>query len=183
MKNNILFYNASFWIHLSKFCDIPELITLKYVNKSSNRVKISFETIVDRIKKNSFNTIPICLANRLYTYFLRNREYEYVIRVAPYTERVVSYRIFINLDIKMSEKLIGMIRRNPGILYECPKKTVWYCPYYIAKQTFGVNLEVFKYAIDLCIVYGLSFLINSDDFCIDTQEDAIFVEYIENLLQ
>ena len=180
MKNNILFYNSSFWIHLSEFCDIQELVALKYVNKSSNRVKTTFKTIVDRVKKNYFKNIPIYIANRLYNYFLQNREYEYSVRVAPYTIGVVSYRIFINLDLKMSETLIGMIRRKPSILYDCPKKSVWYCPYYIAKQTFGVNLEVFKYSIDLCIVYGLNYLINSDDFCIDTQEDIVFMEYIEN---
>lgn len=182
---NNLFLHNSIWFNISKFCDIPELINIKYICKSSNKVNITFKTIVERIRSNSFKNITTILANKLYNYFLQNKEYKYLIRVIPFTNGVVSYRIFINLDLNNTEKILGMIRRKPTILSidtDIPRRRnrAWYSPYYVAKQTFGVNLEVFKYAIDMCVVYGLGHMLTTHEFYVDTPEDEVFMDYIEN---
>jgi len=173
-------HSSIFWKNLiSNFCDIPELITLKYINKTSYRASgDTFQRIVDRVKNNKFVKIPPYMANKLYTYFAKNKEYDFMIRVSPFTRGVISYRIFINLDIKNATSLWNSIKHNPSLLVSSIQKSVWYSPYHIAKHTFGLNLEVFKYAIDMCIVYGLTYLL--ENFTIDTEEDIIFLEYIEN---
>lgn len=179
-------YTPHFWSNLSQFCDIPELTAIKYICKPASKANITFKTIVHRIKSKTFKNIPESLANKLYNYFLQNKEYRYLISVIPFTQGVVSYRIFINLDIKNTETILGMIRRKPSILTvdtDLPPRSrnrAWYSPYYIAKQTFGVNLEVFKYAIDMCIVYGLGYMLTSEEFYVDTPEDQVYMEYIEN---
>lgn len=176
--------------YLADFCDIPELLVLKSINKCSSRLKnISFASIVKRIENNKYKIIPTVVANRLYLYFLNKKDYNSLIKVIPFTESIVSYRIFINIDVKVAAQILGMIRRTPRILRKkrgateggrrTPKE-VWRSPYHIVKETFGLNLEVFKYAVDLCVVYGLTYLLNEDEFYCDTEEDIPFLEYIEN---
>jgi hypothetical protein len=187
---NNIFYNKTLLTYLADFCDIPELLVLKSINKCSSRLtKISFASIVKRIENNKYKIIPTVVANRLYLYFLNKKDYNSLIKVIPFTESIVSYRIFINIDVKVAVQILGMIRRTPRILRKkrgateggCrPPKEVWRSPYHIVKETFGLNLEVFKYAVDLCVVYGLTYLLNEDEFYCDTEEDIPFLEYIEN---
>lgn len=168
---------------LSDFCDIKELMTLKTLTKTSSRINTSFLIIVKRIENGKYRTIPVQIANKLYIYFLKNKNYKCLLKVLPFTESVVSYRIFIGIDKRMSEKVLGVIRRKPSVLiYSDPEKKAWNSPYYIMKETFGLNLEVFKYAVDLCIVYGLTHLVNEDEFFIDTDEDIPFLEYLQFII-
>ena len=186
---NNIFYNKTLLTYLADFCDIPELLVLKSINKCSSSLnKISFASIVKRIENNKYKIIPTVVANRLYLYFLNKKDYNSLIKVMPFTESIVSYRIFINIDVKAAAQILGMIRRTPRILRKkrgatslrwLPKE-VWRSPYHIVKETFGLNFEVFKYAVDLCVVYGLTYLLNEDEFYYDTEEDIPFLEYIEN---
>lgn len=185
MSNKNILDNSIYWRCILDYCDISDVMSIVYVNRSSNKgIGNTLLRIVEKVKKNNFINIPVRVANKLYSYFLTKKEYKYMFRVLPFTQEVVTYRVFVKLDLKYAIKLFHNIKHNPKILEKDLQNRVWFTPYKIAKETFGINLDVFKYAIDMCIVYGLSYMI-IDKYIEESpsnpdEDDIVFLEYIKN---
>jgi hypothetical protein len=166
---------------ISGFLEISEKRNLKIIDRKTNKsIILNKKKSLEDILSGKFNKIPSEISLEAARLALNHMKYDIFFKIIPFiTENsVFSYNIFNRLTLLESKKFIFLIEKYPHIMENYEEyDDNWFIPFSIIKWTFGCNLEVFRYALELGRLRGLDYLIEEDSDFFNYQDDDDYIAF------